>query len=81
MSTYDEWKTTNPADSELGSGVECEGECDCCGRVRHLTQCWAFGNMETWACDECRSIEPDPDDERDRRRDDVLWEQQFNWED
>lgn len=24
---------------------------------------------------------PDPDDERDRRRDDALWEQQFDWED
>jgi hypothetical protein len=75
MTTYDEWKTTNPAD------FADDGECDCCARKRPLTQCFTSCGLETWACDECRGIEPDPDDERDRRRNDALWEQQFNWED
>lgn len=60
--SYDTWKTTNPADAELG-GDESEpipenfGECDCCGRLTIRHQCWAFGNVETWACAEC-SAEP-----------------------
>jgi hypothetical protein len=28
-------------------------ECDCCGAKRALTRCW-LGDMETFACDECR---------------------------
>lgn len=69
MTTYDEWKTTNPADGELGDGPI--APCDCCGKVRPLTRCWPFGT-ETWACDECR--EPDPDEARERQRDDALWD-------
>jgi len=34
-------------------------DCDCCGRYREVSQCWAFGNMETWACDECRGVDDD----------------------
>lgn len=34
-------------------------ECDCCGRVRLLSRCWAPGGVETFACDQCRGIEPD----------------------
>ena len=48
--TYDNWKTTNPDDEQLGDPV---GQCDCCGKMRPLSQCWAFG-IETWACEECR---------------------------
>ena len=71
MTTYDEWKTTNPADEELGDGQI--APCDCCGKVRPLRQC-CFGT-ETWACDECWGWdEPDPDEARDRQINDALWE-------
>ena len=33
--------------------VDCVGQCDCCERMKPLTQCW-LGGLETWACDECR---------------------------
>jgi hypothetical protein len=39
------------------------GQCDCCGEYRHVTFVnggWLCG--ETWACEECRGIEPDEDD-------------------
>lgn len=35
-----------------------DGDCDCCGRMRPLTRCWAYG-IETFACDECLGIEPE----------------------
>ena len=38
------------------------GSCDCCGRTEWLSQCWV-GELETWACDECRGIEPDDDED------------------
>ena len=35
------------------------GECDCCGASpRRLTQCWAPGGLETWACEACRGCDP-----------------------
>lgn len=34
------------------------GNCDCCGKKRPLSRCWAPGDVETFACDECRGIEP-----------------------
>ncbi len=43
------------------------GECDCCGRMRPLSRCWA-GALETWACDECRGWDDEdqePDDPDD----------------
>jgi hypothetical protein len=54
MTTYDEWKTTNPADYEP---EEIKGECDCCARQRVLTRCWTTTGLETFACDECRGVE------------------------
>jgi hypothetical protein len=45
--TYDDWKTASPDDDEP------TGECDCCGKRRLLTRCWARA-IETHACDECR---------------------------
>lgn len=54
MRTYDDWKTTEPdpyADEPVG-------ECDCCGKMRPLSKCWAYG-IETWACDECRGLSDD----------------------
>jgi hypothetical protein len=33
------------------------GECDCCGKRRKLTQCWV-GELETWACYRCQSVDP-----------------------
>ena len=50
--TYDEWKTTDPADRGPP-----QADCDCCGKMRRVSQCW-LGNLETWACDECRGIDP-----------------------
>lgn len=41
-------------------------ECDCCGEVRLLARCWAAGT-ETFACDECRGIEQEPDEEEGPR--------------
>lgn len=41
--------------AEDDSYYEAWGECDCCSKQRWLSQVWAFGNMETWACEECRS--------------------------
>jgi hypothetical protein len=61
MTTYDDWKTTDPAD--YGPHM---GECDCCGGQRPLTRCWAYG-IETYACEECRG--GDPDEAYDRQRD------------
>ena len=60
--TYDNWKTTNPEDEALGV-YESYADCDCCGKLRRLRQCWVYGNMETWACAECRQ---DDDDDSDR---------------
>lgn len=45
--TYDTWKTTEPESDEP------VGQCDCCARMLPLHRVWAFGNLETWACDEC----------------------------
>lgn len=40
-------------------------ECEGCGRVRRLTQCWMSG-CETWQCDECRGeTDDDPYGEND----------------
>jgi hypothetical protein len=50
--TYDNWKTTNPDDRFLQSS-----ECDCCGRRRRTAFVLAFGNLETFACAECRGHE------------------------
>ena len=69
--TYDNWKTTNPADNELGDNY-IMGECDSCGRWRPITECTAFG-ISGFHCDECLS---DPDAERERQRDDKLWDDQ-----
>lgn len=33
--------------------AEVIAECDCCGQMRALERCWAYG-IETFACDECR---------------------------
>jgi hypothetical protein len=71
--TYDEWKLETPEDERARrTGIkQVSGECDGCGKYRWLSQTWV-GNLETWACDECRGIEPDaydngpdPDDARD----------------
>jgi hypothetical protein len=78
---YDDWKTETPEDeawrkSRCDRIKQVSGECDCCGRYEWLSQCRAPGGLETWACDECRGVEPDacddepqaidPDDARDR---------------
>jgi hypothetical protein len=52
------------------------GSCDCCGEYRWLRQTWV-GELETWACDPCRGVEPDAYDEPpgidpDRARDNWL---------
>jgi hypothetical protein len=57
MKTYDDWKTTNPADEELGEWNPMPAECDCCGELAVLTRSLAFGCLETWACDGCRGVE------------------------
>ncbi len=48
--SYDHWKTTEPDPCPDPP----PRQCDCCGKMRPLTRCWAFGNLETFACDECR---------------------------
>lgn len=51
---------------------EAWGQCDCCGKQRWTSQVWA-GELETWACAECRGgmeEEPDPDAKHDARRTD-----------
>ncbi len=42
-------------------------ECDCCGKVRMLTQVWYLNYMETWACDQCRGEPNDPEYEYEDR--------------
>ena len=44
MRTYDDWKTTEP-DPYADKSV---GECDCCGKMRPLSRCWAPGGVETY---------------------------------
>lgn len=49
-------------ETDIGKCPECEGEgcitttCDCCGKIREVTKCIAYG-IETFACDECRQQE------------------------
>lgn len=38
------------------------GDCDCCGKNRPLSRCWASG-IETFACDECRGFEEEDDEQ------------------
>jgi hypothetical protein len=61
--TYDHWKTTEPDDGaerpdydEEAEAAAALNQCDCCGKLRVLSRCWAFG-IETYACDECRGAE------------------------
>ena len=56
MTTYDQWKTTNPRDYEPEEDCEPEGpfgSCDCCDArnvpLHNLTVC----GIETYACDDC----------------------------
>jgi hypothetical protein len=67
--TCDSWKTTGPSPYDYDD--EALGECDCCGKWRVLSRCWA-GELETFACDECRGAEPDHDAAYDRKRDDAM---------
>jgi len=41
------------------------GSCDCCGRLRRLSQCWTTTGLETWACAECRHMDEEEDDNVD----------------
>jgi len=39
------------------------GDCDCCSRrAKMLTQCWAAGGVETWACAACRGVDDDEEE-------------------
>jgi hypothetical protein len=63
--SYDSWKTTEPDTG--GDGADVYADCDCCGKRRPVSRCWAPGGLETWACDECQGIDPaDYDTEKDR---------------
>lgn len=39
------------------------GGCDICNKQRPLSQAWAPGGLETWACDECLDREPEEEDQ------------------
>lgn len=52
--TYDNWKTTDPRDYE-----PC---CICCGC--DLSHCY-FSSDESWVCDDCLGVDPEPLDEDD----------------
>jgi hypothetical protein len=43
-----------PRDGQRNAATD--SQCDCCGKMRPLTKCWAHG-IETWACDECRGLD------------------------
>ena len=49
-------------ETDIGQCPECEGDgcrqCDCCGTMGPtVIPCWA-GALETFACDDCRDMEP-----------------------
>jgi hypothetical protein len=47
-------------ETDIGECEECEGEgcqeCDCCGKLKPLSHCFAAGGIETFACSECREF-------------------------
>lgn len=55
VANYDTWKASNPADD---AEEEPFYECDCCGKKRFVSQCWTSDGLETFACDECRGVDP-----------------------
>lgn len=84
--TYDTWKTTNPNDKFLGpEPPPCElpwpkgrpelhcrypsGHCVVCGAEPH--QSCQHEDYEAWEYDQAG---PDPDEERERQRDDAAWD-------
>ncbi len=84
MTTYDDWKTTDPNDRFLGpEPPPCEqsyrhewdhprfpsGDCRVCGAM--CTEGCKHENMEPW---EKYQTGPDPDAEYEQRRDDKEWD-------
>lgn len=47
----------HPMDDHTGFADPSKYDCDCCGKHRRCSRVWAMG-IETFACDECRGIDP-----------------------
>ncbi len=42
--------------ADADEDAEVLAQCDCCAKMRPVSQCWTSCGLETFACDECRGI-------------------------